>query len=291
MTPKSRNNPNRDQKRSARKTDFPSVLICGSSSYLAGHLLKVIGAKPNVHAVRRPTLTDIASSDVDVIVNFGIRPEFYFDAYKPDLDIDRTMVDIIASLSTHKAPHYFMLSSRMVYGRGTGAPFRETDFVNPNTVYGLNKSRSENYVIKRLGAGATILRLGNIFGLELERRTFTGIALKTLATEGCIKLDINPKTKRDFLPVERFAEILTKLILCQPGDIINIGSGIGSSVGDMAKWFAEGFGRGAVASTSTEVRDSFVLDIKRLKNIVGQVTTHKEIRSRAHLIGRKLRNE
>ena len=51
--------------------------------------------------------------------------------------------------------------------------------------------------------------------------------------------------------------------------VLNLGSGVALPVGRLALWLIEGFGRGRLVVESPEERDSFVLDTRNLKALLG----------------------
>lgn len=222
----------------------------------------------------------------DAIVNFALDPRHLSLDDAPEFDVDRCLAD---RLGKHR-PHCFMISSRLAYGSDLGAKSVESDRPHPKVPYGRNKLETEPYLRQQLGGRAKVLRLANIFGLEPGRRTFAGRALASLSKEGRNLLDISPQATRDFLPVEDFSRILTRLIPLRPGGVLNIGSGIPTRVGDMSAWFVKGFGSSSVVSVSEERRDEFCLDVGRLESLVGPVTSNTDVEASAVEVGRNLRN-
>ena len=71
----------------------------------------------------------------------------------------------------------------------------------------------------------TILRIGNIIGPGMKPHTFIGQAIRTLAAQKQIILDVNGNTPRDFLPVTDFATALIRIINTLPKGTFNIGAG------------------------------------------------------------------
>lgn len=263
----------------------PSVLVTGSASFLAAGFIGAARDTLNLTTLRRPQPGAVSAGRYDAVVNFAIHPAYMTAPYRMEVDVDRALGEEAARAGAH----YFMLSTRMVYGPGDGSVLSETRSPAPHTTYARNKAATEAALSERLASNVTILRLGNVFDMELGRRTFAGQALSTLHRDNRIVLDISPVTERDFLPRQVFSAILVKLIEARPGGVVNVGSGIPTKVGDMAKWFVEGFRSGEVVSTSDEVRDAFCLDTGRLSGLVGEVTDANEISECAMDTGRRLR--
>jgi dTDP-4-dehydrorhamnose reductase/UDP-glucose 4-epimerase len=261
------------------------ILVVGRHSFLAQHLLETLGPE-QVRAVGhddidRPDLLD----GVDCVVNCARHPMASRDPYPLELDTDLRLAHRIG----HASIAYIMLSSRKVYAPGAG-PLAETAPTGPGDAYGRNKLAVEQVLQGLLGQRLTVLRLANIFGYERTsgRKTFVSISLERLAREGHIHYGMSPFVERDFLPVETFARLLARITAAPPGGILNVGSGIGLPSGRLALWILEGFGRGELVIGSTEEKDAFVLDTKRLEGLYGQPCSFEDLREACVAIGRRL---
>jgi UDP-glucose 4-epimerase len=102
---------------------------------------------------------------------------------------------------------------------------------------------------------------------------------------------MSPFVKRDFLPVERAAELLARIAAAPPGGVLNLGSGIALPAGRIALWILEGFGRGELVIRSGEERDPFVLDVTRLRSLYDEPCTFEDLRASCLAIGRRLAEE
>lgn len=223
----------------------------------------------------------------DVVVNMACNPRYMREPYEAAIDFDRMLVERLRN--THCK--YVMLSSRRVYGRSAAGPAAELTQPAPDDNYGCNKLATEHHVQSVLGARCTILRLANIFAFEPGRHTFFGIALGSLKREGKVVLDVNPFVRRDFLHVEDFAAMLSRVLENVPGGILNIGSGRATEIGRIALWLIEGFGRGEMVALTPNERDSFELDISKFEAIYGRFKPAKDIQARCIEIGGRLRDE
>ena len=102
--------------------------------------------------------------------------------------------------------------------------------------------------------------------------------------------DVALSTARDFLPDCSFARILQSIVAHPRPGIFNLGSGIATSVGDIAAWTISGFGDGAIVCTSDAVRDAFVLEVDLLASCYGPTCTVDEIRDYCYWVGRLARD-
>ncbi len=188
--------------------------------------------------------------------------------------------------------HFVLLSTRRVYGQHLhqqplteSAPLRAIDF------YGSNKAETERRVALLLGARCTILRLSNVFGYELGRRSFFGLALGRLRREGQILLDVSPFAVRDFIPVEGAARVIAEVCGIKPPGIYNLGSATGLQIGRVAEWLIAGYGRGELLVTDLAERDNFVLDTGKLNTALGRAPEAYDFNRIIRNIGEQLSHE
>lgn len=265
------------------------VLLVGRGSFLARHLLERL-PPDEVRAVRHEAIDEPGLLDgVRCVVNYTRHPAITRDDY--DLEAQDTDLRLARRIGDRDVC-FIMLSSRKVYAP-RAAPLAEDAPVGPRDAYGRNKRAAEEALRERLGERLTVLRLGNIFGYERApgRRTFLSVLLENLAREGRIRYDMSPFVERDFLPVERLAELLVPISAQPPGGVINVGSGIGLPTGRMALWILEGFGRGELVIASPREHDPFVLDVGRLRSLYGEPCTLGDLRARCLDLGRQLAAE
>ena len=262
-----------------------TVAVIGKNSYLARHFLATVTGAAAM-ALSHDAIGDMVMSETGCIVNFAYPWAYMTDPYDPENDFERTILERIKDTDIHLV----MFSSRKVYDQAGPGPWDENSALAGQSVYSVNKIITENHVREHLPGRHTILRLGNIIEMQPGRHTFLGIALETLKRDGRIELGMAPETKRDFLPVTRFAAALEKIVRERPVGVFNLASGLETSVGDVASWIVEGFGGGKVVSTDDGIKDTFVLDVSRLQSIIGPICNRDDIREACLKSGRKLKN-
>jgi UDP-glucose 4-epimerase len=263
-----------------------SVLLVGASSLLGSALLSQQHTGICVRGISHTQFHDVDAHAYDVVINMAYNPLYMREAYDPALDFDRRVAQEVARGSGH----FIMMSTRRVYGPARQTPVPEDAPTEPTDTYGHNKLKTEGEIRALLGNRCTILRLANVFGFEPGRHTFFGIALDNLHRHGRIILDVNPFVKKDFIPLPDCAEAILSLIVARPAGTFNLGYGTATEIGRIAMWLIEGFGRGELMVTSAEERDSFLLDISRLKALAVLPQYRISIRERCVEIGELLRN-
>lgn len=265
-----------------------TVLLLGWRSYIA-RAIQATDTRSRVRAVPHDALDRADLLDgIEAVIACARHPAIMRDDY----DLDRDDPDIRLARRIGDRPlRYLMLSTRKVYAPA-GRPLDESAPIGPADAYGRNKLRVEQRLRDRLDERLVVLRLGNIFGFELEpgRRTFLGLLLRSLAETGQIRFDMSPFVERDFLPVERTAEILLELTepTLEPPPVLNVGSGMGLACGRLALWILEGYGRGELVITRPEERDAFVLEAGRLERLLGPIIDRAALRAACLALGRRL---
>lgn len=140
-------------------------------------------------------------------------------------------------------------SSAAVYGR-TAAPtlFRQDATPQPYSVYGMSKLSGEMAARSYrdvYGIDVRVLRYANIFGPRQPRYIMFDMYNKVRAAADCIEVIGSGKQERDFLYIDDAVRYtLALLTVSEPlGVPLNIGSGIATSVLDVARTVAKAMNR------------------------------------------------
>ncbi len=265
-----------------------SILAIGQSSFIAREVKKQDKSNAwsflsHLDSVDNNQWPD----DISAVVNFACPPEVRAGEFS---DFDRNL----AQKAQERGVPYVMLSSRTVYGVAE-EPMLFVENQEPQTLmtpYGAAKKRIEDDLRDRFDH-VTILRASNIFGFEYSqqqpRKTFFGQMLRNLKEQGEINFNMSPMTRRDFIPVEIFAQNLMVIAKAPKAGIYNLGSGLGASAGDIASWVMEGFGNGALLSSDQGIIDSFTLDMTKTRTDYGlEMLAVEDIKRFCVGVGREL---
>ena len=250
-----------------------AITVIGKDSFLAQALLQHITNISLSDAYRfldyKEALNNLDWLDsTNTLINFAFSPRMHKNGYEESEDIDLQLSHIIQQ---HPSISYVLMSSRKVYGPlDSGIPVTEDEDTLPDTPYGKAKKEIENRIQDILEESRiTILRPANVFGLELGRQTFFGLALTNLRDKGVITYDFSPQTKKDFISSAYFANIVDTILLNPIPGTFNIGSGFSIECEKIALWLIEGFGSGRLEATQDIVRDNFELDMKKTYKTYG----------------------
>jgi len=262
-----------------------SILLIGKGSLLGQALIRAMPADADVTALGHGAdLQALDFAKFDAVVNAAYDPRYMREAYGNGRDMDLD----VARAAAKGGAHFIMLSTRKVYGLCPDFPIREDAACAPIDHYGMNKLRTEREIQALMPGRCTILRLSNVFGFEPGRRTFFGLALDRLQKEDAILLDVSPAVRRDFLPLALFAAILARVLEKRPLGTFNLGAGLATSLGEIAQWLIEGYGRGRLIAESDRNYDNFLLDRCKLDQAIGFSAPAPDIKKYCLEIGRQL---
>lgn len=261
-------------------------LVVGSHSFIAQHWLATAGQ--HLGAVPHNGLSSIKVGDFEVIVNCAVSPEAKCSAYSEANDFDL----IAARRAADHGKHFVMLSTRKVYRQSIDAvTLDECSPLDPADHYGANKLESETRVRALLGERCTILRISNVYGYEIGRHSFFGLALTRLKGEQRIVLDVSPFVERDFIAVETLSVLLSKICELRPPGTFNLGSGTGLPLGRVAQWLIQGYGQGRLEVNNIDERDAFIMNNTKLRSALGVFEVPNNFEFHIKNLGRKLIDE
>lgn len=160
----------------------------------------------------------------------------------------------------------------------TAAPTHETDATQPASIYAATKLAQEDLIRiagDSLGIGYAILRLQNVYGEgQSLKNPYTGILsiFSTKLRHGAeLPLFEDGEETRDFVHVDDVAESLARALVVEraPNTVINVGSGIGTSVAEVAGLLCDALGRSRATRITGEYRLGDIrhnaADINRLR--------------------------
>lgn len=164
----------------------------------------------------------------DVLIHLAEEPDRAIvnslgDAY---LDHAAALVHTLAK----RAGTLVYASSGVVYGDASDVPFIPDAAVAPTDLYSRSKVQNEALV---LAAGGTVLRLSNLFGPGMSSNNVISDIARQLASTGALQVR-DDRPVRDFLSVSAAAAAIVLLLQTPCPGILNLGSGIGLSIRELA---------------------------------------------------------
>lgn len=209
--------------------------------------------------------------------------------YAPDGQAEpRAMFDANSSFTTRLLDRarqagiagFVLASTAAVYGDNGSAPITEDALPRPASVYAASKAAAEAAVqgfMAQFRFPGVILRLGNVYGPELDERAVWGRVLgQALRREDIRVRCLHPV--RDYLHVEEAAEAILRTAAAlplAPPAIVNAGTGRGASVRDWAEavaaWAEEvlHFRPRIFEDAPDDPASCLVLDVRKLERLTG----------------------
>lgn len=228
--------------------NFSCYLSCLSYKFVIVEKgdLDVVHSRPNKFstAIENLKLTSHSDDFEYIIVDFAYSsvPKTSFD--DPVKDFTENLSNIIKHLDfalSIKAPKYVYISSGgTIYGNTNQDLIAENIPALPISPYGISKLACERYVNMyhhAYGLNTYIVRPSNIYGpgqKPFRGQGFVSTALALAYESKPIKVFGDGSNVRDYLYVEDFCQALAEIVQKGiPGDVYNIGSGLGYSINDI----------------------------------------------------------
>lgn len=134
-------------------------------------------------------------------------------------------------------------SSAAVYGNPEYLPIDEQHPIHPLSGYGISKFTPEHYLAvyhHLYGIQYTILRYANVYGIRQDPRGEGGVIsifVDKILSDQPLTIFGDGEQTRDYIYVEDVAKANLAAIAAGDGEIVNIGSGISTSLNDVVKLF------------------------------------------------------
>jgi UDP-glucose 4-epimerase len=167
----------------------------------------------------------------------------------------------VARILAHKRfGNMVYLSSALVYDDTHPGLRRPDDPLLPTSVYTRSKAQCEQVVRESDGA---VIRLSNVYGPRMHRGTVMRDVLDAMRGEGPLIVR-NAASVRDFLWIDDTAAGIADIALAGARGVFNLGTGVGTSVGELARLMLDLAGqpeREVRSQANGEIASRIVLDI------------------------------
>jgi len=258
------------------------IIITGASGFIGGHLISKLSEIANTEIVpltRRkiPNLIRVSdyrdAPDGDVLIHLAEDNNLENVASR-DLSYEHNALSTLRTLLDKKYRRIIYASSSTLYGDKSVVPHTTGDEIFVKNPYTRIKSLSESAVLEN--PNGVVVRLANVYGPLMSTNNVMSQILSQIPKQGDLEVgDVNPV--RDFVWVQDVAEgisMLTRMDLTKTeiSKMYNLGSGVGTSIGDLALLTLELAGqseRRVMSKNRTRVMSSIVLDCSEMTNACG----------------------
>jgi len=143
-----------------------------------------------------------------------------------------TASSTLSAILKNKYERVIYASSSLVYGDQGEEPYLESSPVTTNSTYSINKTTSENTILS--SGNGVVLRLANVIGPGMSSSNVVSDIFSQIPGEGELIVR-NGSPVRDFICISDVAEVINKLLHSDISGIFNIGSGVDTSIVQLAQ--------------------------------------------------------
>jgi nucleoside-diphosphate-sugar epimerase len=202
------------------------ILIIGVNSFIGNNLYRYLKKKFNIKIINYSNFVILKKKnliDVNYIINCASNKEYVKKKYSKKNDFDIIIAEKIVDLKCK----LIFFSSRKVYKSADN--IKENSKFNPTCNYSRNKLITETRLNKILNKRVLVLRTSNLIGLNtssnLKNKIHNTFIDNFFLNARKNKIFNNYKIYKDFLPIDKFNEIIFKLINKNITGIYNISLG------------------------------------------------------------------
>jgi UDP-glucose 4-epimerase len=251
------------------------VVITGASGFLGRHLAAGL-AGPDVSVTRvsrraAPGCCQVDdyrhAPDGDVLIHLAEEP----DRAKVNQAGERYVAQaasLLEGLSSRGYQKLVYASSGVVYGDRSEQPYTVDMPVEASDVYSKSKLLNEQIAV---GGGGVAVRLSNVVGEGMSLNNVLSDIMRQVPGTGALSVR-DDQPVRDFVAASDVAGAFGRLAQSSFSGIVNVGSGVPTSVRELAAMVLSLAGqqeRPIVATTPSDRRSINVLDISRTTQLLG----------------------
>ena len=216
-------------------------------------------------------------NNFDYIINCASNQNYVENKYLEKNDFDLAIANKIKNLDIKM----IMLSSRKVYKNGTN--LKESSVLKPKSNYSRNKLRTEKALLKILKKKILILRISNVIGLNTKKNNKLHKVFIDVFFENIKKGIIfdNKNSYKDFIPVNKFCEIVEKLITFNAYGIYNVSLGKKILLKEIVSWLNLHNNKKNIKYVNLNKKyqsDSFTLNNDKLMNTIKIKNTTQDLK-------------
>lgn len=275
---------------SIKATSAATVVITGAAGFLGRALGKIAADSGHrVVAVSRRPIAGMTQVDDyrrtpggDVLIHLAEEPDRAVVNRLGDTYV-RQVRETVEALARHRYQRVIYASSAAVYGDQRGSPCGIDLKIAASDAYSQAKLSNEGVVLDSEGV---VLRLSNLFGPGMSENNVISDILRQVPGDGPVVVR-DDQPVRDYLWVADAATVFNMMIANHYCGLLNVGSGIGSSVrtiAQLALGLVQQGTREILASVPGARPSTNVLDISRTTELLGWTPAYSLRAGLAHLL-------
>ena len=202
------------------------IIIIGKNSFIGSNLIKILKNKFYIKSYDYQKFLNVNPKilfDINYVINCSLNKKYVNKKYSEKNDFDFQISKKIKDLNCKM----IFLTSRKIYKPGDN--LKETNKPSPNCNYSKNKLHTEKKLLKNLKNRILILRISNLIGIN-KSRNYNKKIHSTFIDSFFFNVQRgvifnNKKNYKDFLSINKFSEIIEKLINKKVVGIYNVSLG------------------------------------------------------------------
>tara|TARA_B100001057_G_scaffold473095_1_gene537140 strand:+ start:3074 stop:3874 length:801 start_codon:yes stop_codon:yes gene_type:complete len=251
------------------------ILIIGKRGFIGNSLAKYLKTYFYLKHISFRELGRYKSkiNNFDYVINTSITKKYINNKYNIKFDNDYK----ISSFINNEKTIYLFLSSRKVYK--SKANIKENDKLHPNSNYSKNKLISEDKLKTKLNKNLLILRISNVIGdkkkIKKIHNTFVDVFFQNIKKGFIID---NKKDFKDFLSIDKFCEIIKKIIQKNLKGVFNVSLGRKVYLNDLINWLNKFNNKNFIKKNINIKNECFYLNNKKLMSKIKIRNSVSELR-------------
>ncbi|OGG48865.1 MAG: hypothetical protein A3F84_28125 [Candidatus Handelsmanbacteria bacterium RIFCSPLOWO2_12_FULL_64_10] len=265
------------------------ILVSGGAGFIGSHLAEALlargervqilddfssGRRENVPAAAEV----VTESDADTVFHLAATTSVAYSVDHPREVYENNVALTVKRLAAGGLKRFIFAGSTAVYGDAP-APVAEDAPCAPESPYAASKLAAEHYVrafARSRGVATIALRLFNVYGPRQDPRSpYSGVVARfadRLGRDGTLDVFGDGLQTRDFIHVSDVTAAFLRAADVCDGGVYNIGTGVGTSVLELAAAMGRAAGRTAKIAHRParpgEIRHSRA-DVRRAREALG----------------------